>query len=109
MWAFQAGTLNSKKATPRPATGDSILTINGYRDLNTKDHLNLPVMCQPMVHWMYKSTNWCQKIFCTFKLGASNLLNNYHYEVYGGPRIGRLAYFSILLDIEKLDKLKKKK
>ncbi|MDQ3051101.1 MAG: TonB-dependent receptor [Bacteroidota bacterium] len=30
-----------------------------------------------------------------FKLGASNLLNNEHYELYGGPLIGRLYYFSI--------------
>jgi len=31
----------------------------------------------------------------TFKLGCSNLLNNEHYELYGGPLIGRLYYFSI--------------
>ena len=31
----------------------------------------------------------------TFKLGASNLLDNLHFEAYGGPRIGRLAYFSV--------------
>jgi outer membrane receptor protein involved in Fe transport len=31
----------------------------------------------------------------TFKLGASNLLNNEVFQVYGGPRVGRLAYFSI--------------
>ena len=30
-----------------------------------------------------------------FKLGASNLLNNEHYEIYGGPQVGRLYYFSI--------------
>ena len=35
----------------------------------------------------------------TFKLGASNLLNNKHYEVYGGPLVGRLAYFSILVEL----------
>jgi outer membrane receptor protein involved in Fe transport len=29
------------------------------------------------------------------KLGASNLLNNLVFQVYGGPRVGRLAYFSI--------------
>jgi iron complex outermembrane recepter protein len=34
----------------------------------------------------------------TFKLGASNLLNNKVFMVYGGPYIGRLAYFSILFD-----------
>jgi iron complex outermembrane receptor protein len=38
------------------------------------------------------------KIKSTFKLGASNLLNNMAYQVYGGPRVGRLAYFSILVE-----------
>lgn len=37
---------------------------------------------------------------CTFKLGASNLLNNEVFQVYGGPRIGRLAYLSVLLDLK---------
>ena len=51
---------------------------------------------------------------CTFKLGGSNLLglmplfrnddstgtllNNTNVQVYGGPLVGRLAYFSILFD-----------
>ena len=39
-----------------------------------------------------------KKIFTTFKLGASNVLDNRVYQVYGGPRVGRLAYFSILFD-----------
>ena len=34
------------------------------------------------------------RINTTFKLGASNLLDNQVYQVYGGPRIGRLAYAS---------------
>ena len=34
----------------------------------------------------------------TFKLGASNILNNKVFQVYGGPRVGRLAYFSILYE-----------
>jgi outer membrane receptor protein involved in Fe transport len=34
----------------------------------------------------------------TFKLGASNLLDNKVFQVYGGPRVGRLAYFSITYD-----------
>ncbi len=38
------------------------------------------------------------KIHTTFKIGASNLLNNQVYQVYGGPRVGRLAYFSVLFD-----------
>lgn len=37
-------------------------------------------------------------IHTTFKLGASNILNKEHYEVYGGPLVGRLIYFSLLLE-----------
>ena len=37
----------------------------------------------------------------TFKLGASNVLNNRQFQTYGGPRIGRLAYFSILYEFVK--------
>ncbi len=40
-----------------------------------------------------------KSIKSTFKLGASNLLNNKVYQVYGGPLVGRLAYFSILVNI----------
>jgi len=32
-----------------------------------------------------------------FKLGSSNLLDNQHYQVYGGPLVGRLYYFSITI------------
>ena len=35
----------------------------------------------------------------TVKLGSTNLLNNLHYEVYGGPYIGRMTYCSILFNI----------
>jgi outer membrane receptor protein involved in Fe transport len=35
------------------------------------------------------------KMHTTFKLGASNLTNNMVFQVFGGPRIGRMAYFSI--------------
>jgi len=38
---------------------------------------------------------------CTLKLGASNLLDNRVYQVYGGPRVGRLAYISILFELDK--------
>jgi outer membrane receptor protein involved in Fe transport len=34
------------------------------------------------------------RINTTIKLGASNLLDNDVFQVYGGPRIGRLAYLS---------------
>jgi iron complex outermembrane receptor protein len=37
----------------------------------------------------------------TMKIGASNLLNNKVIQVYGGPRVGRLAYFSLLFDFSK--------
>lgn len=39
------------------------------------------------------------KILCTFKVGASNLLDNQVYQVYGGPKVGRLAYASVLFDL----------
>ena len=35
------------------------------------------------------------KLKSTFKVGVSNMLNNEHYETYGGPSVGRLAYVSI--------------
>lgn len=38
------------------------------------------------------------KQYTTLKLGASNLLNNKVSQVYGGPRVGRLAYFSIVFE-----------
>lgn len=37
---------------------------------------------------------------CTVKLGASNLLDNQVYQVYGGPKVGRMAYLSILLELD---------
>lgn len=36
----------------------------------------------------------------TLKIGSSNILNNKHYEVYGGPYIGRMTYCSLLFDIK---------
>lgn len=38
------------------------------------------------------------KFYSTIKLGASNLLNQKVFQVYGGPTIGRLAYISVLFD-----------
>lgn len=44
--------------------------------------------------------NWTvTKLKTQFKLGASNVLNNKVYMVYGGPLIGRLAYFSVLVEL----------
>ena len=46
--------------------------------------------------------NWmAPKLKTTFKLGASNLLNNQVFQTYGGPRIGRLAYLSVLYEWSK--------
>ncbi len=39
-----------------------------------------------------------ETIHTTFKLGATNILNNRQFQTYGGPRIGRLAYFSVTYD-----------
>jgi len=35
----------------------------------------------------------------TLKVGSSNVLNNMHYEVYGGPYIGRMTYCSLLFEL----------
>jgi iron complex outermembrane receptor protein len=40
-----------------------------------------------------------QNIHSTLKLGASNLFNNKKFTVYGGPRVGRMAYVSIVVDL----------
>ncbi len=37
----------------------------------------------------------------TIKVGASNLLNNKHYETYGGPEIGRMAYVQVRYDLNR--------
>lgn len=39
------------------------------------------------------------KLHSTIKVGAANLLDNKHYEVYGGPYIGRMIYFSLLVEL----------
>jgi iron complex outermembrane receptor protein len=49
-------------------------------------------MVDAQVNYRWQKTN------LTFKLGASNVLNNEVYTVYGGPLIGRLAYFSVSYD-----------
>ncbi|HXH19291.1 MAG TPA: carboxypeptidase-like regulatory domain-containing protein [Chitinophagales bacterium] len=40
-----------------------------------------------------------KKIYTTFKLGASNILNNRTYQTYGGPYVGRMIYFSLLFEM----------
>ncbi len=42
------------------------------------------------------------KIYTTIKVGASNVLNNKRFQVYGGPRVGRLTYISLLFDLGNL-------
>ncbi len=44
------------------------------------------------INWTWKERN------ISFKLGASNLLNTMNFQTYGGPRIGRMAYFTVLYD-----------
>ncbi len=39
------------------------------------------------------------KLNATLKIGSSNVLNNKHYEVYGGPYIGRMTYCSLLFEL----------
>ena len=41
------------------------------------------------------------KINTTLKVGASNLLDNRVYQVYGGPRVGRMGYVSLLYEFVK--------
>ncbi len=43
-----------------------------------------------------------KKIHTTFKLGASNLLNNMQFQTYGGPAVGRMVYFSVVFDMSSL-------
>ncbi len=42
------------------------------------------------------------KIHTTFKLGGSNLLNRQQLQVFGGPYVGRLVYFSVQVELDKL-------
>jgi len=50
-------------------------------------------MLDAQVSWKYPAWK------TTFKLGASNVLNQRAYQVYGGPEIGRLAYFNVLFEL----------
>lgn len=46
--------------------------------------------------------NWKIRPWNTIvKLGASNLLDNKQFQAYGGPRIGRLAYLTLLYEWKK--------
>ncbi len=41
------------------------------------------------------------KTHCTVKLGANNVFNNAQFQVYGGPKIGRLIYFSVFIELDR--------
>ncbi|MEO0898167.1 MAG: carboxypeptidase-like regulatory domain-containing protein [Bacteroidota bacterium] len=47
-------------------------------------------------------SQYVPKIKTTFKLGAANILNNATFQVYGGPRVGRLIYISLLTELDNL-------
>ncbi|MES2691576.1 MAG: carboxypeptidase-like regulatory domain-containing protein [Bacteroidota bacterium] len=40
-------------------------------------------------------------LYCTLKVGANNITNNKTIQVYGGPLVGRLAYVSLLFELDK--------
>ena len=40
------------------------------------------------------------KFMMNGKIGVSNLLNNQVYQAYGGPRVGRLSYFALTINID---------
>jgi outer membrane receptor protein involved in Fe transport len=45
---------------------------------------------------------YVKKLHATFKIGGSNLLNRQQLQVFGGPYVGRLMYFQLLLELDKL-------
>lgn len=52
-----------------------------------------------MVDAQWNST--ISKIHAVLKIGASNLLDNKVFQVYGGPYVGRMAYASITFELNK--------
>ncbi len=55
----------------------------------------------------YSSTDFQLSYFykkwhSSFKFGANNLLNDKHYEIYGGPLIGRLVYLSMKYHLDSI-------
>ena len=42
-----------------------------------------------------------EKINTTLKIGASNILDNRHFETVGGPLVGRLAYAKLTFEFDK--------
>ena len=55
-------------------------------------------LCDAQVSLTRVKENSDKKRTITYKLGASNVLNNKVYQVFGGPLVGRLAYLSIQIN-----------
>jgi iron complex outermembrane receptor protein len=55
-------------------------------------------LCDAQVSLTRIKDNSNKKRTITYKLGASNVLNNKVYQVFGGPLVGRLAYLSIQIN-----------
>jgi outer membrane receptor protein involved in Fe transport len=55
-------------------------------------------LCDAQVSLTRIKDNSNKKRTITYKIGASNLLNNKVYQVFGGPLVGRLAYLSIQIN-----------
>jgi len=55
-------------------------------------------LCDAQVSLTRIKENSDKKRTITYKLGASNVLNNKVYQVFGGPLVGRLAYLSIQIN-----------
>jgi iron complex outermembrane recepter protein len=57
--------------------------IPGYQLLDVQTNVTIP------------------KLHSVIKVGASNVLNNLRFQTYGGPRIGRMGYISLVYDFNK--------
>ncbi|MDC1494093.1 TonB-dependent receptor, partial [Schleiferiaceae bacterium] len=55
-------------------------------------------LCDAQVSLTRIKDNSNKKRTITYKIGASNVLNNKVYQVFGGPLVGRLAYLSIQIN-----------
>jgi hypothetical protein len=74
---------------------DAALLINGWRAIVLKAHPSLQERYLPMELSMHNSICDMTDGAPMVKVGASNVFNNKHYETYGGPSIGRMAYVQI--------------
>ena len=60
--------------------------------VETKTAENIVTLTDAQLNWTWREQH------TTFKLGASNILDEKNAQTYGGPKIGRLAYFSVLYE-----------